>query len=176
MTDCLTDWLNDAFSQNLELLLDKRILGIVTVLRRVTGCACGSVSLMYVSRQILGTGLGRGRGRARRGTEQGQREGSYYWIGCMAHPRHLVNYIKCINNYILYEIKPTGLACRFATQQVGTAEAWMAATLTSHYIVPWWHYMSSASYRGQQQMSLTLYRGLNCIFQNLIQIRAGNCN
>ena len=33
MTDWLTDWLNDAFSQNLELLLDQRILRIATVPR-----------------------------------------------------------------------------------------------------------------------------------------------
>ena len=68
--DWLTDWLIDAFSQNRELLLDERILGIATMPRRVTGCACGiGVPLMYVSHR---TGAGWG-GEGEAGTERGTR-------------------------------------------------------------------------------------------------------
>ena len=71
LTDCLTDWLNDAFSQNRELLLDERILGIATVPRRVTGCACGvGVPLMWC-KSSDGGGIGAETGEA--GTERGAR-------------------------------------------------------------------------------------------------------
>ena len=84
--------MNDAFSQNRELLLDERILGIATAPRRVTGCACGGVPLMYVSRR---TGTGLGRGRARRGRSEVHGARTRTGRGCTAHPRHLVTYTWC---------------------------------------------------------------------------------
>ena len=85
--------MNDAFSPNRELLLDKRILGIATVPRRVTGCACGRRRPFDVlCKSSDGGGTAAGTGEA--GTERGERgkdwDGGGRGGGCTANPRHLV--------------------------------------------------------------------------------------
>ena len=79
---------------------------------------------------------------------------------------------RCINNYMLYEIQPTGQERGLATQHVGWARpqskiscggANRSNTHNSQLLIslPWWRNMSLTAYRGQPRMSLTFYAGQN---------------
>ena len=143
MTDWLTDWLTDTFSQNRELLLDQRILGIATLPRRRPfefGCGIG-VYLMYVSRQTGAGEGGRGEGA---GVPRHTPTSSYYYSFFLGQVWNLDHQL-CLCNFWsnLYHNKCivsalTSLKILGSAQMVWPQGETYIAPLTNHSTCSFW--------------------------------------